>query len=238
MRYVLSSEVPNAANAPGMIARAPAIKSQPGGLYMRNPYVSFTYWLPLTSSCTGGGPAGFAGAGAAAGAGAVTLKAVFAAAGLGHFEAGTAGAFFAVLGAADAAEFVVAGALAAGALAEFAGPAVDAVDVADLLEVGAVAGAALLAVGTEAADGAEFTTAVEALAVSFFAVFAGSAGGEELAAVSDDAGTLLALAAGADVAFVSVLAGFGGATGFSAAGSDFVSLLEFAGAFDIVMVAT
>src|ERR1700730_7565972 len=107
IRYVFSSDVPNAASAPGMIARAPAIKSHPGGLYMRKAYVSFTYWLPFTSSRTGGGAAGFAGGGGAAGAGAVTLAVGFATDGLGHFEAGTASAVFAPFGGVEAAELVV-----------------------------------------------------------------------------------------------------------------------------------
>jgi hypothetical protein len=221
-----------------MIARAPAIKSHPGGLYMRKAYVSFTYWLPFTSSRTGGGAAGFAGGGGAAGAGAVTLAVGFATDGLGHFEAGTASAVFAPFGGVEAAELVVAGALAAGTLAEFAGAAADPDGVTDLLEVGAVAAAGLLAVGAEAAEGAELATGAEALAVSFFVVFAGSAGGEELPAVSGDTGALLALAAGAGVTTASVLADFGGVTGRSAAGSDFFSLAVLDGASDMVMVAT
>lgn len=129
---------------------------------MRNPYVSFTYWFPLTSSRTGGGPAGFAGAGA----GAATVA--------GDFAAATSGAFFVVLGAAEVDEGVVEAAVVAGALAEFAVVTVDAGAVAGLLGI--------VAVGAEDAGGV--------FADSFFAVFAGlaAAAGAGATAVSVLAG--------------------------------------------------
>jgi len=169
--------------------------------------VSFTYWLPLTSSRTGGGPAGFAGGGE--GAGVVATARDFAAA--------TGGAFFAALGVVEVA-------VLAGALAEFAVAGVDA---------GAVAGLPGVVV-----VGAEVAGAAEALAVSFFAVFAGSAGAASLDSAVTDANALLALAARAGVVAVSVVAGFSDAAGFSVAGSDFFSLPGFAGASDMLMVTT
>lgn len=158
----------------------------------------------------------------------MTLAVGFATDGLGHFEAG----------AGDAGEFVVPDALGAEVLAEFAGPGAAAGGVADLFEGGAVAGPVVLAASAEAVDGAEFTIGAEAFEFSFFAVFAGSAGDKELAAGSDDAGALLALAAGVDVTVASVLAGFAGVADRSAAGSDFFSPAVLADASDMVMVAT
>ena len=158
----------------------------------------------------------------------MTLAVGFATDGLGHFEAG----------AGDADEFVVPDALAAEVLAEFAGPGAAAGGVGDLIEVEAVAGPVVLAANAEAVDGAEFTIGAEAFEFSFFAVFAGSAGDEELAAGSDDAGALLALAAGAGVTAASVLAGFAGVADRSAAGSGFFSPAVLADASVMVMVAT
>jgi hypothetical protein len=211
-----------------MRARAPAIKSQPGGLYMRKPYVSFTYKLPLTSSCTGGGPAGFAGAVTVAGAGT----------GAGHFVAATGGAFFAAFGAAGAVAGVMEG-------APVVGTAADADVVAGLLAGAAagalVAGVEALVVDTDAAGGTAATGGTEEFVVSFFAVFTGSAVVGGLDTGAGDAGALLALdtgAAGADATAVSVLAGFGGATGFSVVGSGFFSLSGFAGASDMLIETT
>ncbi len=79
---------------------------------------------------------------------------------------------------------------------------------------------------------------VEALAVSFFAVFVGSAGAGGLDSFAAGAGALLAVVAGAGATTVSVLAGFGGAAGFSVVGSSFFSLSGFAGVSDMVMVTT
>src|ERR1700730_46982 len=163
MRYVRSSDVPNAASAPGMMARAPAIRSHPGGLYMRKPYVSFTYKLPLTSSRTGGGAAGFAGDGAGA----------VAVAGVGDFAATTAGAILAGVGAGEFAGGVVEAALGAD---EFAGLAVAAAvaGVVGLLLAGIAVGAAG---GAEAAGDAEAATiGVEMLAGALLAVGVVAAG--------------------------------------------------------------
>ena len=140
------------------------------------------------------------------------------------FATAAGGAFFVVLGAAEAAAGGADTAPAPVALIEFALAAVDAGAVAGLLGV--------VAIDPEAADGAD------ALTVSFFAVFTGSTGIAGLDPVATDAGALLAVGAGADVTVVSVFPGFGGATGFSAAGSGFFSLSDFAGASDILMVAT
>lgn len=160
MRYVRSSDVPNAASAPGMMPRAPAIRSHPGGLYMRKPYVSFTYKLPLTSSRTGGGAAGFAGDGA----GAVGV------AGVGDFAATTAGAFFGGGGAGELAGGVVEAALGSD---EFAGCAVAAAvaGVVGHLLAGIAVGAA--GGGAEAAGDAEVATGAETLAGALLAVAAG-----------------------------------------------------------------
>lgn len=222
MRYVLSSDVPNAASAPGMMVRAPAIKSQPGGLYIRKPYVSFTYKVPLTCSRTGGGSGGFAGGGAGVGCA--------AAAGAGDFAATTGGAFFAAFGAADADEDVVAGALAtADALAAGAGA------VAGLLGGAAVdpagGGVELFVIATGVAGGAEAAgDAEDGGALVEVGAFGGSAGAGALEFVTTGVG--------AGAAAVSVLAGLGDATGFSVAGSDFFSPSGFPSPSDMLMLTT
>lgn len=165
--------------------------------------------LPLTSSRTGGGPAGFTGpAGAGkiivAPAGAVAATGVVAGAEVdvaaGGFVDATVGAFFAMLGCgAGVAPLGVAVAVGAGDVAALLADGAGAVpDVEDLL-----AGAEVVAVSEGAGGLLAAGAGAGATAVSVFAGF-----------------------------------GCDGTGDFSAAGSGLFSLMGLEGASDILMVAT